>query len=420
VSKTKDTRKVNYIYGIHRGVKIMVIVVGSGAGGATVTKELAAQGITVILIERGPAIAERDAFKHYANVDAEVQIMRTICLGGTTIVSAGNGVRCLEEELRQVGIDLNEEFEEAEKELGVGVLPDSLFGEGTLRIMEASKKLGLDVKKMPKFIDPVKCKSDGRCSFGCPEAAKWSALNFVKKAERLGATIITNMPVDEVIVKSGEVKGVRCGDRVFCDDTVVLSAGALETPRLLKKAGLPTSSSSLFVDTFTTIGGILKGIGFNKEVTMNAVIRFEDFLLSPHFSRRLGDSMERRGIKASSEDILGIMVKIKDEEGGVIDEQVEKGVTNRDVVLLSEGASLAGAILEEAGANPATFVATPLRGAHPGGTAKIGVAVDTNLETGVSGLYVMDASVLPAAPGAPPVLTLVALAKYVSKIIVSS
>jgi len=390
----------------------MVIVVGSGAGGATVTKELAAQGITVTLLEKGPAIEERDAFKHYANVDAEVQIMRTICLGGTTVVTAGNGVRCLEEELKEVGFDLRAEFEEAEKELGVGVLPDALYGKGTRRIMEAATSLGLDVKKMPKFIDPAKCKSNGRCSFGCPEAAKWSALNFVKMAERLGATIIPNMQVDEVIVKNGEVNGVRCGDRIFCDDTVVLSGGALETPRLLKRAGLPTSSSSLFVDTFTTIGGVLEGIGFNKEVTMNAVIRFDDFLLSPHFSRRLKACMEQRGIRASPEDILGIMVKIKDEEVGVINEQVEKGVTNQDAVLLSEGASLAGSILEEAGAKPSTFVSTPLRGAHPGGTAKIGVAVDRNLETGVSGLYVMDASVLPAAPGAPPLLTIVALAKY--------
>ena len=398
-------------------IESMVIVVGSGAGGATVTKELAAKGVSVTLIEKGPEIEDKDAFKHYSNVDSEVKVMRTICLGGTTTVSAGNGVRCLEEELRQVGIDLSGEFEEAEKELGVGVLPNSLFGEGTRRIMDAAKNLGLDVKKMPKFIDPNRCKSDGRCSFGCPEAAKWSALSFVKEAERNGAKIITNMPVDGVIVKSGEVKGVRCGDRVFSDDTVVLSAGALETPRLLKMIGLPTSSSSLFVDTFITIGGILEGIGFNKEVTMNAVIRFEDFLLSPHFSRHLLNGMERRGLKASPEDILGIMVKIKDEEVGVIGEKVEKGVTSRDAILLSEGASLAGSILEKAGADPSTFVSTPLRGAHPGGTAKIGIAVDQNLETEVSGLYVADASVLPAAPGAPPILTIVALAKYVSRLI---
>lgn len=395
----------------------MVIVVGSGAGGATVAKELAARGLTVIVIERGPAIEEKDAFKYYANVDTGVQVMRTICLGGTTVVSAGNGVRCLEAELRAAGIDLSSEFEAAEKELGVTALPDSLVGEGTRKIMEAATHLGLEVRKMPKFIDPASCKSDGRCSFGCPEAAKWSALKFIRIARRLGATIITNTAVDEVVVKHGEVKGVRCGDRIFSDETVVLSAGALETPRLLKRAGLPTSASSLFVDTFTTIGGLFKGIGFNHEVSMNALIRFEDFLLAPHFSRRLLESMARRGIHATPEDILGIMVKIKDEEVGVVNEQIAKGVTTSDAILLSEGAAIAGSILEEAGVKPSTFVSTPLRGAHPGGTAKIGVAVDRTLETGVNGLYVVDASVLPAAPGAPPILTIVALAKYAARII---
>ncbi len=394
----------------------MVIVVGSGAGGATVAKELAAKNVAVTLIEKGPAIEEKDAFKHYSNVDSEVKVMRTICLGGTTTVSAGNGVRCLEEELKQIGIDLKSEFDEAEKELGVSVLPDSLFGDGTGRIIEAAENLGLDVKPMPKFIDPDKCKSDGRCTFGCPEGAKWSALSFVKEAERKGAKIITWMPVDEVMVKRGEAKGVRSGDRVFSDDIVVLSAGALETPQLLKKLGLPTTSNSLFVDTFITIGGILKGIGFNKEVTMNAVIKFADFLLSPHFSNHLVAEMEKRGLKASSGDIIGMMVKIKDEGVGVVDEKVEKGVTNRDAVLLTEGASIAGSVLEEAGADPSTFVSTPLRGAHPGGTARIGIAVDKNLETEVSGLYVADASVLPSVPGAPPILTIVALAKYVSRI----
>jgi choline dehydrogenase-like flavoprotein len=60
-------------------------------------------------------------------------------------------------------------------------------------------------------------------------------------------------------------------------------------------------------------------------------------------------------------------------------------------------------------------VTTPLRGAHPGGTARIGEAVDRTLATTVSGLYLADASVLPAAPGAPPILTIVALAKYLAK-----
>lgn len=396
----------------------MVIVVGSGAGGATVAKELSERGMEVTLIEKGPRIECKDAFKHYSNVKAEVEILRTFCLGGTTLVSAGNGVRCLEEELKQAGIDLSDEFEEAERELRIMALPNSHLGDGTKRIMTAADKFGFKVEPMPKFIDSEKCKLDGRCAYGCPEDAKWSALSFVQEAEKGSARILTDMPVDEVVVKSGEVRGVKSKGQLFSSNLVVLSAGALETPRLLKKAGLPVTNQNLFVDTFITVGGVVKGIKFNKEVPMNAVIRFEDFVLYPHFSNHLAERMRERGLKVSQEDILGIMVKIKDEAVGQVDEEVRKGVTNRDAALLSEGASIAGSILEEAGADTSTFVSTPLRGAHPGGTAKIGVSVDKNLATEVSGLYVADASVLPAVPGAPPILTIVALAKYVSKVIV--
>jgi choline dehydrogenase-like flavoprotein len=392
------------------------IIVGSGAGGATVAKELSEKGVEVVLIEKGPTIEEKEAFKYYANTSSEVEILRTVCLGGSTTVSAGNGVIALEKELRGLGIDLTDEFEEAERELGIRTLPDSHFGEGTKRIMAAAENLGFDVKKMPKFIDPAKCIPCGKCASGCPNNAKWTALEFVKEAEKNGAKIITNLLVDDILIKNGEVVGVRSKDKVLPADIVVLSAGALETPRLLIKQGLPTTPN-LFVDTFTTIGGALEGIKLNKEVTMNASIGFENFVLYPHFSNRLVKRLVERRIKVSSEDILGIMVKIKDEVVGEVDEDVKKVVTNRDAVLLSEGAAIAGSILEEAGADPSTFVSTPVRGAHPGGTARIGEAVDKNLATEVSGLYVADASVLPAAPCAPPILTIVALAKYVSKII---
>ena len=341
---------------------------GSGAGGSTVAKELSGNGIDVTLIEKGPEIAEKAAFKCYANVGSEVKILRTICLGGTTMVSAGNGVRALAKELRVFGIDLSNEFEAAEKELGVKPLPDSHFGDATKRIMAAAEKLGFVVNKMPKFIDPANCKICGQCASGCPNGAKWNATEFVTKAEKKGTKIITDMPVDEIIVKNSEVAGVRSGSKNLSADIVVLSAGALETPRLLKRLGLPTTPN-MFVDTFTTIGGVLDGIELNKEIVMNAVIQFNEFVLYPHFSNHLLKRMEERGLNVSPDDILGLMVKIKDEAVGEVNETVEKGITNRDAVLLSEGASVA------------------------------------------------DASVLPATPGAPPILTIVALAKHVSKII---
>ena len=55
------------------------------------------------------------------------------------------------------------------------------------------------------------------------------------------------------------------------------------------------------------------------------------------------------------------------------------------------------------------------QGAHHGGTAAIGKIVDSNLATKVERLFVCDASVLPVAPGLPPILTIVALAKRLAK-----
>jgi len=391
----------------------MAIVVGSGAGGGTVAKELSARGHDVLLIERGPAIEERNALKYYANVDAGIKLMRVCCLGGTTTVSAGNGMRCLEAELKALGIDLSREYAEAERELGVKELPDRLIGKGTRRIMDAAREIGLPVRKMPKFIEPAKCLMDGLCGFGCPASARWSSIRYIREAEEHGARVITNRAVDAVLTRHGEVSGVRCAGREHADDLVVLAAGALETPRLLTPLGLP--ATPLFADTFATIGGVCRETGFNLDVPMGAYIPFSEGLLLPHYSRQLLTLLQAKGLLVGPGDILGMMVKIRDDDAGFVGETVSKGVTARDTELLTGGASIAGVILEKAGADPGTFVTAPLRGSHPGGTARIGVTVDAHLETAVSGLYIADASVLPTAPGAPPILTIVALAKYATR-----
>jgi len=61
---------------------------------------------------------------------------------------------------------------------------------------------------------------------------------------------------------------------------------------------------------------------------------------------------------------------------------------------------------------------TKPRGAHPGGSASIGTVVDNNLKTEIDNLFVCDASVLPSSPGAPPIVTIVALGKRLAKNII--
>lgn len=386
-----------------------VIVVGTGAGGATVGRELVKNGVDVTLIEKGPYDTTENSFEHYDNCDVGVELLKTSCVGGTTVVTAGNAVRTCQIPLKKMGIDLENEFKEIENEMGVSTLPDSHFGDGTKIIMESAMELGFKTQKMPKFIDPNSCRPCGKCAFGCPRDAKWTSQEYIKESVQNGAKLVTDTNVTELIIKNNEIKGVKTNDKEFYADTVVLAAGGIETPRILRRSSID-AGNHLFVDSFITVGGLLENVGFNKEVTMNALISLDDVILAPHYSEMLVDKMKK--FNARSNDILGMMVKIGDEPSGrVREDHIEKYSTAKDVGLLAKGAAVAAAILNEAGVDPKTLTSTIARGAHPGGTAAIGEVVDKNLETEVSGLFVSDASVFPCAPGAPPVLTIVALAK---------
>jgi choline dehydrogenase-like flavoprotein len=115
--------------------------------------------------------------------------------------------------------------------------------------------------------------------------------------------------------------------------------------------------------------------------------------------------------------LLGMMTKIVDERAGRVyaDGRVSKPVTASDRAKLQQGSDLCREILVKAGVDPKSIVVSRVQGAHPGGTAAIGEAVDRNLETKIAGLFVCDSSVLPTAPGLPPMLTIGALGKYLAK-----
>lgn len=394
---------------------VKVIVVGSGAGGGTMARELSLADFEVTIIERGPSIKSKDALKCYETFNSDVEIMGTVCVGGTTMVTMGNAVRTCVDEFEKMGIFLNNEFKEIDEELKVQTLPESHQGAGTSKIIKAAQKLGFEPVPMPKIIDPRLCKPCGECAFGCSRDAKWTTARYLEEALQAGAQIIQDEPVTEIIYEDSRVTGVKCGEKEYYADLVILSAGAISTPRILIRSGVK-AGENLFVDTFVTVGGKMSGINFCQEVLMNALIEFDDIILSPHYSTILLDKIK----DAEKADIIGIMVKIKDEPSGrVTEDRVIKYNTQKDVELLSRGSAIAGAILTEAGVDPSTLVSTHPRGAHPGGTAAIGDVVDKNLETGISNLYVADASVFPVVPGAPPVLTIIALAKRLSKHIIN-
>jgi choline dehydrogenase-like flavoprotein len=408
-----------------------IIVVGSGAGGIVVAKELAesGKGKDVALLEAGPYAKTEDAVKYYDKILSKqgVEIARALCVGGTTLVTAGNGPRSLEHELKSIGIDLSTEFSELEGEIGIKPVPDDCYGEGTKKLVDASAELGYKAVPMPKVIDFDKCmscrrKPCGDCVIGCPTDAKWTAASWIEKVTRKGVKVVPDTKVEKVLIENGSAVGISANGKEFKSNLVILAPGAMETPKILLASGFPSDEvgKNLFIDPYITVAGVIKGINFNEEGTMQALISdpsFKSFILSPHFARRSVEILNHKGYEASEKDILGLMIKIKDEMSGVVhaDEIIEKYMTDKDSVALLEGTIIATEILERAGVEPKSICTTSLRGGHPGGTAAIGKVVNSNLETEIEGLFIADASVLPEAPGAPPMLTIMALAKRLGK-----
>ncbi|AMD17995.1 ferredoxin [Methanobrevibacter sp. YE315] len=393
----------------------MIVIVGSGAGGSILARELALDGKPVTILEKGPYINSKDAFNYYDKYSEDVDLLTTTCIGGSTIVSMSNMVRALDDELLDYDIDLSEAYEYVEDLVGVHQLDDSHIGKGTQAFLDAGYELGLNTLKMPKAIREEDCIQCGKCAFGCPADAKWSGKDYVDEAVEAGATLICEADVKEVLIENGKAVAVKYvkdnKEEIINAEKVVLSAGAINSALILRNSGIDEAGRELFFDPFVTVGGYIKDINFNTEVQMAGLVIGENFVLSPHFSSFIRANIPDDDV--TDKDILSIMVKTPDECKGYVtdDGDVVKINTIQDIRYLAEGTATAGFILEKAGVDPKTIGSTVYRGAHPGGSAKIGEIVDSNLETEINDLFVCDASVLPISPGKPPILTILALSK---------
>lgn len=408
-----------------------VLVIGSGPGGATAAVELARRGVPVTLIEWGQAAPLSGTFLDMARIAAlpgrsaffssdGSALFRGIGVGGTTLVNYATAFAPPLNRLAALGVDLAPALAEVRRELPAAPLPDGLVGPMARRVEAAAQALGLPWQRFDKLIDPTRCRSGcWRCSYGCPFGAKWSARNLVDQACAAGATLLTGCRVTRVLTGGPRVTGIeylRGGrlERRYAD-TVILAAGGIGSPRLLATAGL-APLPGLFVDPVRAVMGCVPDLDGGAEVPMVGGLHRDDGLMLADMTlpkalyQAFAAQAGHFGKLLAHRRVLTLMVKIADARSGKLGRRwVNKPLGAGERERLRQGETLAGEILRHAGATE-VFASRPFA-AHPGGSAAIGEVVDANLETARRGLYVCDASVLPAPWGLPPTLTLVCLAK---------
>jgi choline dehydrogenase-like flavoprotein len=416
------------------------VVVGSGPGGAAVARDLARGGRRVLIIERGRdwrghpfhgtylgalTYAERRALLF---TKEGLQIVRPMMVGGATGMYAGCASPPPEWLRSKYGVDVEAHARDLAREIGVAVLPPELRGAGATRIAEAALELGLPWKPQQKFMLPartMKFACGAHCMLGCRCGAKWTAAEFVDDAVQAGAQLWTRARVLRVLAEGGAARGVRVrrGGSVVdvTADNVIIAAGGLGTPMLLRTAGIE-AGHGIAMDTTIMVYGSGAGVGMGSDppMTWSAEDRELDVMYSTLLDPWLMYPiiMLMKGITwpltwGRWGSTLGVMIKLRDNLSGGIDARgrVSKGLSGDDAPRLDAAEQTARRILLAAGCKPASIIRTPLRGTHPSATARIGDVVNNELQTRVANLYVCDASVFPEALGRPTVLTIMALAR---------
>lgn len=391
-----------------------VIIVGAGTGGLSVARELSKNpNVNITILEKGPLVESSEAYKFYDVWDKnEMELIKTNVVGGSSLVIAGNFVPSLVDELKEYDIDITPQIEQLKDEIGIQTMPKTHEGKINKLLYDAATQLGLNMQDMPKAIDPSKCKQCGKCAWGCPHGAKWDSLKDLEVAQKNGVKLITNEGVTGLIIQNNEIKGVKTNQgNQYSADIVILAAGGMVTPKLLRSVGIK-AGETFSVDPFITVGGYLKGAGQDHEIQMNKYIKLPHIVIASHTSQFLLPKIQETHPDATVDDIISFMIKIPDNlKGHVYLNEVEKGIDFEDASLLARGAAIAGNILVKAGADIESISSTHVRGAHLIASARIGDVVDSNLETEIKNLYVADGSVLPEAPGLPPIYTILALSR---------
>ncbi len=418
------------------------IVVGSGAGGATAARELARQGMEVVVLEAGGRfkpftrrigfaepirrmglLGGEDSVSRFipayrtTRSSEELLLVRSVAVGGCTLVTCGNMVRA-DGGLKEIGLDLTKEFEELEGCMGIAPVPKERWRPLTADMFAVAQRRGLEPKATPKSVNMERCTSCGLCELGCATGAKWDSRRFLSEAMRQGTTLRPRARVSRVVMEDGRAAGVQLegGGEIVKGDAVVLAAGGLGTAQILKASGVEPSDT-LWADLVLTVGGVSDNARQLEEPPMAWYSQRDGYIISPYLDV-LSHIFHRPWRKVALNDRVGVMVKLAEEANGRVlaDGTVQKPVSERDQERLLAASTEVRSIMEEAGVQ-GPFVNGLLHGGHLGGTVPLRREdIETMHPSSLpEKLWVADLSLMPRSQGLPTVLTTGALALRVSR-----
>jgi len=276
------------------------VVVGSGAGGATVAAELAEAGVDVIVLEEGGyhptesfgagtgralRTLYRDGGGGMAIGRPSVLYAEGRCVGGSTVVNGGMSWRtpapvlqrwAEQEGLRAIGEqDLDPYFTAIESRLSVATQDPETIGRDSELFKGGAEARGWTVVANRR--NQLHCAGTNNCSSGCPTGAKRSMLvTSVPRALARGARLYADCRVDRVTRSGPGVTGVtghfvRPGGRRGPSLTVraravIVAGGAVQTPALLMRSGLRSASGWLGRNLSVHPNAVVTAI-FDQDVT---------------------------------------------------------------------------------------------------------------------------------------------------------
>jgi choline dehydrogenase-like flavoprotein len=250
-----------------------VVVIGSGAGGGVVAGELATAGLDVVVLEAGGHHEEEDfpadeltALRELywrggltLTEDGNIALLAGATLGGGSTINWQNCVPppdAIREswagEHGLTGLD-GEDFERHLSSVlqRVSATSDCTDLNGVnQRLADAADALGWSWRRAVRNTDPETYSPEtaGHVGFGDRTGSKQGTLTtYLRDAAGAGARLVCRARATRVLVEDGEAAGVAAelllpgGGRrplMVRATTVVVAAGALETPAVLLRSGI--------------------------------------------------------------------------------------------------------------------------------------------------------------------------------------